>query len=758
MTLNARLVSDLIRHRAGFKDDSQAARIINLIPQALKETGRKLAADPFTRPLVTTDRETTLIAIGAQGKLTLTTGYNTYQFLQEYFDKGQCYFLPSSEIAGTAATGTLTISPATGAAATGYLTCSVPTGYSSGTLTVTQGVAASGSFQVVTLPVANNTITVFNRVFTFVTSSTPTSTQIQIQTTVAAQAVAIAQKLTTFAATNAALGAATYTATRTFVAVNYIALGTAGNSFWIQSNNTNVIATQQTAPNQQIFLAGGINGVQSGEVIFVNGVKCQFSDVPPPTDGDYTVYVGLPENSAGDNAVNLANALNSATNPELQNILATTNETAGTVTITYTIAGSIGNGFALANSDLGHITVSGATLTGGTGGIIENETIVINGVTFTFSNFNVGALYIPFSSVNDPVESADLIAEFLNASANSSITVATYTPSLPPPAQQSDNDAMRAVKITYDTTGTGGNAYTLANSSNGGVARSGATLTGGLAGTVVNNETVVINGVTVTFKSSAGAFPEVQIGATPTITATNLAAGLNGSANALLSVATYTSSGTVVTITYDSYGSNGNTYTLAYSSLYGVAPSGPKLTGGSGGVNITNDTFTVENYINQWADLDRVRFTDTGTLPTPLVAGTDYYIVNFTEAADGLSATFQVASNSTGTSIVNMTDTGSGILTVSKFGGSGYPMQMLSNPQQLNLPQYLSDNFQYFAVDDGYMRLIADSNGVYPVGQIAFAQPYYPTNLAALPSSAEAERVFLDTLMEIVAMPVIPNA
>lgn len=752
MTLNPRLVSELIRQRAGWTDDSQAARVLNLIPQALKQTGRLLAADPFTRPLVTTNRETTLIAIGEQGKLNLTTGYDSYQFLLEYFDKGQVYFLPKSEVAGTAATGTLTIQPDVGTQAIGYLTVTTPTGYSTGSLSITQGVRAVGTFTVASLPLNLDTMTVGTRTFTFVTGTPSADNQIGIQSTPELQAVAIARTITTFAALYPQFNTrnATYVASGNQVNVQSIYYSTAGNTF------TTIGNVRVTA--QQATLTGGVDGVQSGETVNVNGVTLQFSAAPTIPLDDDVAYLGEPQDSAEYNARLLVLGLNSSISPLLT--VASYQQDLDSVNITYDTVGTIGNTFFLNNSSGGHITRSGANLTGGVGGIVQGQTMTIGnsgGVTFTFSNFNASDAtntYLPFSSNGDPAESADLIAEALETKTDIKVSVANYTSV--PPVNPDDESPARVIKITYGITGTVGNSYGLTTMP-ASITRSGTTLIGGVAGTVQNNETLVINGFTVTFKSSAGAFPEVQIGATPTITASNLAAGLNSSANILLNVATYTSDEEVVTITYDSYGNLGNTYTLAYSSLFGVFPSGSTLTGGSGGVNITDNTFTVENYVGQWANLDRVRFTTTDNLPTPLTAGVDYYIANYELADDGLSATFQVASNSTGTSIVNLTDTGSGILTVNKFGGSGNPMQMITNPQLLNLPQYFQSEFQYFAIDDSYMRLIADADGVFPVGQISFAVPAYPTTVETLPNSEEAERLFLDTLMEIVAMPVIPN-
>lgn len=98
-----------------------------------------------------------------------------------------------------------------------------------------------------------------------------------------------------------------------------------------------------------------------------------------------------------------------------------------------------------------------------------------------------------------------------------------------------------------------------------------------------NNETIVINGVTITFKTVAGGPAEVQIGATTTATAFNLATVLNASTNPSLEAATYTSAGAVVTVTFGAPGTAGNAYTLANSSGGNVTRSGATLAGGAAG-------------------------------------------------------------------------------------------------------------------------------------------------------------------------------
>lgn len=96
------------------------------------------------------------------------------------------------------------------------------------------------------------------------------------------------------------------------------------------------------------------------------------------------------------------------------------------------------------------------------------ETIAINGVTFTFVAGASGATDVHIG--DDMFETAAELANVLNASASGSVNVATYAAVF-----------TNIVTIVYDTAGTGGNAFTLADSSLTAITRSGATLTGGQA-------------------------------------------------------------------------------------------------------------------------------------------------------------------------------------------------------------------------------------------------------------------------------------
>lgn len=110
--------------------------------------------------------------------------------------------------------------------------------------------------------------------------------------------------------------------------------------------------------------------------------------------------------------------------------------------------------------------------------------------------------------------------------------------------------------------------------------------------------TIAVNGVTFTFKTVVVTpATDVLIGATEADTMTNFAAVLNASVNASISVATYTVSGAIVTITYDAGGTTGNAYTLANSSGAGaVTRSAATLTGGlntAGGMVLTQNQVVV---------------------------------------------------------------------------------------------------------------------------------------------------------------------
>jgi hypothetical protein len=103
------------------------------------------------------------------------------------------------------------------------------------------------------------------------------------------------------------------------------------------------------------------------------------------------------------------------------------------------------------------------------------------------------------------------------------------------------------------------------------------------SGNPAANDTLTLNGVAYTF--TAG-----NIGATLAATLSTLLTSLQNSGDASLTVANYSVSGSVLTVTYKTVGTGGNAYTLAKSST-AITLSASTLAGGAGtggtGVTIT---------------------------------------------------------------------------------------------------------------------------------------------------------------------------
>jgi hypothetical protein len=121
-------------------------------------------------------------------------------------------------------------------------------------------------------------------------------------------------------------------------------------------------------------------------------------------------------------------------------------------------------------------------------------------------------------------------------------------------------------------------------------ARATGTVT--FSGQPSDNDTVTFNGVAITFKSAAGASPEIQIGADLATTIATMVSVLNASANASLAIATYTGDATHLYISHDAPGTGGNSITLAKSGT-NISVSGATLSGGVAGSTLTvNGTAT----------------------------------------------------------------------------------------------------------------------------------------------------------------------
>lgn len=169
------------------------------------------------------------------------------------------------------------------------------------------------------------------------------------------------------------------------------------------------------------------------------------------------------------------------------------------------------------------------------------------------------------------------------------------------------------------------------------------------------------------------------------------------------------------------------------------------------GVTITaavlTDTVTIADstYWGDFTELTRVQFSVSGgSLPTGISAATNYYLINY---EDGVG---QLSSTSDGGTLVNITTTGSGTITMTKMDADSSPIQLLRNAQQANLPQYLDDVFTWAYIQGSNLFVLPTT----VVGAVNFAVPYYPSTLALLPSTAEAEELFIQILTNEVAVPV----
>jgi len=131
----------------------------------------------------------------------------------------------------------------------------------------------------------------------------------------------------------------------------------------------------------------------------------------------------------------------------------------------------------------------------------------------------------------------------------------------------------------------------------------GAVASGSITvGSVVANDTIVVNGKTITFKTTATAADEVTIGGSVAATAANLAAVLSASTSPALAAATYSASGAIVTVTYGSalvFGTTGEKTAAGNAFTLGAGTAGTKVTLSgatlTGGIDPTSKYVTVTN-------------------------------------------------------------------------------------------------------------------------------------------------------------------
>ena len=244
---------------------------------------------------------------------------------------------------------------------------------------------------------------------------------------------------------------------------------------------------------------GGEN-ITAGDSVTINGVEIFFS----AAGGDRTVDIGA------NQAATLANLVTFLENTDIDALRVATYSLSGSVlTVTAKQTGTVGNAITLAQELTDASTVSAATLSGGVNGdlatsgvsfgssdvvgdsivsaltataqaqatgtvtaatIVSGNTVVVNGVTFTFGT-TPGTVAIGGSDTN----AIQNLAIAINESANPLLDKVIAT------------EAAGVLTLSYTEGGTAGNAITL-TSSGATVAVSGATLAGGAgSGVYVNN-------------------------------------------------------------------------------------------------------------------------------------------------------------------------------------------------------------------------------------------------------------------------------
>lgn len=137
-------------------------------------------------------------------------------------------------------------------------------------------------------------------------------------------------------------------------------------------------------------------------------------------------------------------------------------------------------------------------------------------------------------------------------------------------------------------------AFVISNGGSGYISTDTITITGGgtaasgtytFTGNPTNGQNIVLNGVTWTFTTGTPSGNQTKIGANTAVTLSTLSLNLNASVVAGISVASYSASATVLTITYKTTGTAGNAYTLA-AGTYGGSVSGATLAGGANGTDL----------------------------------------------------------------------------------------------------------------------------------------------------------------------------
>lgn len=191
------------------------------------------------------------------------------------------------------------------------------------------------------------------------------------------------------------------------------------------------------------------------------------------------------------------------------------------------------------------------------------DTITVGGTAITFvASGPVGNQVLVGASADATLNN---LLSFLQNSTDTNIIKCTY-------AKASVGEI---INVAFALPGPTGNAFTLAKSSTS-ITLSGSTLSSGA------NDTLTVNGTTITFVQSSPSGNQVLIGATGSLTLQSLLTLLQTSSDANIILSTYTAdpNGTTIDVKYTLGGTVGNAFTLTKSSA-AITLSGATLSGGA---------------------------------------------------------------------------------------------------------------------------------------------------------------------------------
>lgn len=157
-----------------------------------------------------------------------------------------------------------------------------------------------------------------------------------------------------------------------------------------------------------------------------------------------------------------------------------------------------------------------------------------------------------------------------------------------------------------------GQFFTIISGTTGaGVAASGTLTFGGQPSA---NDTVTINTKVITFKSSSPGANQVLIGGSATATAANLMAFLLASTDPLLTACSFSRVTTVITVTYGTVGTAGNSITIAKSATY-PSVSGATLSGGTAASTVGYASAPSSSYTDISATIGMTSALSQGLIP-----------------------------------------------------------------------------------------------------------------------------------------------